>query len=558
MGMPSRLRQLLLPLAGLAALAAAAPAHADDMVAELSRDTPIAAYGGALAWSAYDAASDRYRLVVVAAPGAAPAAVPIAPSRRAFDVSLGPDSHGRVVALYSRCKGAGTRCDIYRYGLVDRRERKLGFSSPREDEAWPVQWGSRVAFVRRHATGGRGEISDCDVPFLRTLSSTAPSRRLDRGSCGRTTGLSLRRDRIVQVTFGSPASATRFDSQVRLLSAHGGAVKVVARQGSGEESNVFASPNQSADAIWLTRTGVNPEPAFVLIDLRSRRPRTREVEAHANLAGPLARDERGTLWYVEGGEFRGDGCAASAPVPCRLVRASVSPFSPLPRALLPRLTISAPSNTTPSPLYGDPFVLSGRLTRTIVRYDTIVRTDPVANVPVELLRRVDDPGQPALHEAFRPTGIFATTGADGRWSHTLADPPSRPWFSAVARSAAAGVPPTYAGRGTVGTVGTVDARIMLTVGGSSFSGTIAPAQPGRTVKIQRLLSRKCQTSQNGTRFCNDTWATVGEATVDAAGTAYAATVAAPQPGTYTAALPFADTRQDPDAYGGRSPDTPVG
>ncbi|MGI9099769.1 MAG: hypothetical protein ACR2H2_14985 [Solirubrobacteraceae bacterium] len=552
--MSTRPRRLLIPLAGLAALAAAVPARADDMVAELSRATPIAAYGGALAWSAHDAGSDRYRLVV-AAPGAAPAAAPIPSSRRAFDVSLGPDSQGRVVALYTRCKGVATRCDIYRYRLVDRRESKLGFSSPREDEAWPVQWGNRVAFVRRHAKGGRGEISDCDVPFVKTLSSTAPSRRLDRGSCGRTTGLSLRRDRIVQVTFGSPASATRFDSQVRLLSARGGAVKVIARQGSGEESNVFASPNQSATAIWLTRTGVNPEPTFVLVDLRFRRPRMREVEAHANLAGPLARDERGTLWYVEGGEFHGDDCTASAPVPCRLVRASVSPFSPLPRALLPRLTISAPSNTTPSPLFGDPFVLSGLLTRTIVRYDTIVRTDPVANVPVELLRRVDDPARPGRREGFRPTAIFATTGADGRWSHTLADPPSRPWFSAVARSAAAGVPPTYAGRGTVGTV---DARMTLTVSGTSFSGTIAPAQPGRTVKIQRLLSRKCRTFQNGTRFCNDTWATVGEATVDAAGTAYAAAVAAPQPGTYTAALPFADTRQDPDAYGGRSPDTPVG
>jgi hypothetical protein len=34
--------------------------------------------------------------------------------RRAFDVSLGPDSRGHVVALYTRCRSAGQGCDIVR------------------------------------------------------------------------------------------------------------------------------------------------------------------------------------------------------------------------------------------------------------------------------------------------------------------------------------------------------------------------------------------------------------------------------------------------------------
>jgi hypothetical protein len=50
--MPARFHHLLVPLA---TLAVAAPAQADDMVAELWRDTPIAADGSALARSAYDA-----------------------------------------------------------------------------------------------------------------------------------------------------------------------------------------------------------------------------------------------------------------------------------------------------------------------------------------------------------------------------------------------------------------------------------------------------------------------------------------------------------------------
>jgi hypothetical protein len=546
-------RRLLLPLATLAALAAAAPAaRADDMVAELARDTPIAAYGGQLAYSSYDTASGRYTLMI-APRGGTPAAAAVPTSQRAFDVSLGPDAKGRVVALYTRCRSGEKRCDIYRYTPSVKYERRLGFSSPREDEAWPAQWGNRVVFVRRHLKGGKGEIPNCDVPYVKTLTSPAPPRRLDRGSCATTTGLSLRQNRIVQVTFGSPPGA-RFESQVRVLSTRGGGVKVVARQGSGEESNEFVSPNQAPDAIWLTRTGVNPEPTFVLIDLKQRRPKPREVRAQTELTGAFARDNQsGTFWYVEGTGFRGDGCAQEEPTPCRLVRASVNPFSPLPRALLPTLTITAPTETTPVFLYGDPFVLSGRLTRKIVHFGVVGRTDPIAGVPVALLARVPGPAQAAGGESFRPTGIVATTDADGRWSTTLATPPSQPAFSAVASSAT--VPATYAGRGTAGTVG---ARIALTVSGTSFAGTIAPAQPGRTVKIQRLLSRKCQTVQSGQQLCNDKWATVGEAPVDAAGTGYAATVAAPQPGIYTAVLPFEDLQKDPAAYGGRSPDVPVG
>jgi hypothetical protein len=423
-------------------------------------------------------------------------------------------------------------------------------SAPREDEAWPVQWGDRVAFVRRHATGGRGEIHDCDVPFVKTLSSRAPSRRLDRGSCARVTGMSLRGTRIVEVTFGSSPPATRFDSQVRVLDARGGAVRVLARQGSGEESNLFASPGQTARTIRLTRTGVHPQPAFVGIDARSGR-RT-EVPARTNLTGPLAVDERGNTWYVEGGEFRGDDCAHT-PAPCRLVRASADPLSGTERPLLATLTISAPSAMTPSPVFGDPFVVSGRLARTIVGGSRVVRTEPIPGIRLELLRRVAAPS--GTDERFEPTGVFATTGAGGSWSVALAAPPPEPWFSAVTRSGAPEVPTTYAGRGTVGTV---DARITLSVAGTSFSGTIAPAQPGRTVKIQRLVSRRCQTATNGATSCADArWATVADAPVNAAGTAFAVTIPAPAAGTYSAALPFSD-RSDPSAYSGRSPDVPVG
>jgi hypothetical protein len=545
--MPS-LRAFLLPLAAIAAITAAAPAQADELVAEVSRDTPIAAYGGQLAWSAYDAATGSYQLMI--APfGGVPAAAPIAPSRRPFDVTLGPGDGRRIVALYSRCATAkGTRCDIYRYSLASRHESKLSFSSPRADEAWPAQWRDRVVFVRRHA-GGKGEDPSCDVPFVKTLSSAAPPRKLDRGACSGTTGLSLRGERIVQITFGSPPG-TRFQSQVRLLSVRGGAVKVLARQSSGEESNFFDAPNQSATAVYFARSGVHPQATFATIDLKRRAPRMREVRARTHLTGALARDaQTGAFFYVEGSGFSGDGCAEEQPVPCRLVQTRVSPFSPLPRVLLPALSIASPADRNPLLQFGDPYELSGRLSRAVVVFGTVRRSAPVAGAQVTLLRQV---GQRGFGAHFEPTGVVVTTDADGRWSHTLASAPSQPWFTAVA-----GGTPDLARTFSRLSAGSVSARMTLTASGPTFAGTIAPAQPGRTVHIQRLLSRRCQNTVDGKRICDDRWTTVADVPVDATGTGFAATIAAPQPGTYSASLAFEDQQADPAAYGGRSADVQV-
>lgn len=548
-----RLLLLSLTAALIAAAAAATPALADDVVADdLTRDTPIAARSGVLAWSHFDAATGRYRLMLKGAGAAAQA--PIAGSLQPFDVSLGNDRRGRLVALYTRCATAkGKRCDVYRYDVRSGAEQKVkSVSGPSEDEAWPVQAGDLLAFARRRPFGAskRAEIRDCDLIFIKRLSSRAPSRRLDRGACSRTTGLSIRGTRIVQVTFGSPPG-TRFASQVRLLSARGGAVKVLARQSSGEESNRFESPSQSATSIWLTRTGVHPTHSFVRLDIASRR--LTEVPARVGLSGSFARDEKqGTFFYVETPERFAQDCSDAGSAPCRLTRAGPSPFSSAERVLTPVMTISSSANAGKS-IWGDPFTVSGRLTRTVVRRGVMLRANPLAGTIVRLLRRVEDPSQPGgLREGFQPTNLVAVTGADGGWSIPIALPPARPWFSAVTE----GRPErTFAGRGTVGSV---EARITLNVAGGTFAGAVAPAQPGRTVKIQRLAKRTCQTAQSGQRICQDEWTTVADAPLNAAGTAFAATVASPAAGIYTAALPFADQQANPDAFAGRSPEVTVG
>ncbi|MDX6677193.1 MAG: hypothetical protein QOE31_1245 [Solirubrobacteraceae bacterium] len=429
-------RPLLACCAVLAALLAPASAGADEIVADVARDTPISAYGGAVAWSAYDAASQRYALVIRQGEVTAPARA--ASATRAFDVSLGPDSRGRVVALYSRCRSIDRRCDVYRYDLRTRRESILrSVSSPSFDEAWPTQSRGRIAFVRRARTHvidgydhrpdarGRGPVLDCDVPYVKSLASRAASRRLDRSRCGETTGLAIRGETIVQTTDINQGGAGS-ESDVRVLRAGGGAARILATARGGEGGySPFQSPSLTSSDVWLARTGLRQEvdQGFLRIDLRSRRLTT--VPPNLNLAGRVTRDEHGGFWYLQGPETPFDfhnepPFCDSRLEPCRLVHASASPFSTTARTLTARVTIPGLDfNQTIDAFATSPPVLSGTLSRAIVRRGVVVGSEPVAGVALMLLRTnfLEDPGP------FSPTGLTATTDAAGRWSFTLSTPP---------------------------------------------------------------------------------------------------------------------------------------
>ena len=180
----------LLPCALLAlALVPAAPAAADQAIAEIARQSPVAAYGGWQAWSRYDDATHRYTLMLQA-PGQPAAAARLSSSSRPFDVSLGPDANQNVVAVYQRCGSSG--CDVRRYNAASGSDAKLStVSSPSYDEATPAIWGSTVVFTRR--------VHGCDVPYVKNLSSSASSRRLLKSKCLQTDPgqASIRGSRII-------------------------------------------------------------------------------------------------------------------------------------------------------------------------------------------------------------------------------------------------------------------------------------------------------------------------------------------------------------------------
>lgn len=299
--MALRAHRLFLLLAALpAASLAAGPAHADTAVAQLDRPSPIAAQGGVVAWSAYDTPTGRFHLVLQRGLAITPAA--IAPATAPFDVSLGRDAAGRLVALYPRCRRPGgarrrpSGCDIYRYDLTTGREELVSeVSRPGRDKGWPAQSGRRVAFV---ALRGEGPGSrPCDVPYVKTLATAEPARRLDRGRCSQTTGLSLRADQIVQVTLGPERDGSL--SEVRRLDARGGRMQLLSRihdLDMAGRNEYTGTPALTRAAVYLLRQ-TPTDSRFVRIGLASGR-RT-EVRAHASLEGAFARDERGTSWYVD-------------------------------------------------------------------------------------------------------------------------------------------------------------------------------------------------------------------------------------------------------------------
>ena len=135
-----------------------------------TRPSTISSYGSYLAWSSYDARRSVYRLYLHDGRRSAPAAG-VRPRKAPFDVDLGPDAHGRPVAVYSRCRVEpyegevrspflwwyrhgpwdGRGCDVYRYDLGKGRERRArGASSRGWSEYLPSIWGTRLVFARRN------------------------------------------------------------------------------------------------------------------------------------------------------------------------------------------------------------------------------------------------------------------------------------------------------------------------------------------------------------------------------------------------------------------------
>lgn len=158
---------LLLLLVPTALAAAPEGTRADELIATVARPTTISTLDGRIVWSDYDPVAKRYFLTQRI--GGVTSRLPVGPRSVPFDVDLGPDTDGKPVAAYSRCRrdpplrnpprGAlaqlpewrlGRGCDVYLYSFEQGREVLVRFASTRSSsEFLPTVWTDRIAFARR-------------------------------------------------------------------------------------------------------------------------------------------------------------------------------------------------------------------------------------------------------------------------------------------------------------------------------------------------------------------------------------------------------------------------
>jgi hypothetical protein len=138
-------------------------AAADTVLASgLPQAPKVSADGQALAWSEYDRGVSAWRLTVLS--NGVAQVLPIAPSPTPFDVDLGDDGHGGLVATYSRCAKPSAprlppRCRLYVYDLSTSAERPIAVANAAgASQFLPSMAAGRVAFVRVNVSRrvGRG------------------------------------------------------------------------------------------------------------------------------------------------------------------------------------------------------------------------------------------------------------------------------------------------------------------------------------------------------------------------------------------------------------------
>lgn len=143
-------------------------------LATVTAETPIAAGGGWLLWSAPVGA--HWGLEAFHAGRVS--ALPVATRPQPFDVSVGTDGHGAPVATFSRCRATpkmrdvglaestggallepqgGSGCRLYVLDLASGRERVLPVPQPpRASDTSPSMWHGSVAFARK--APGHGDV----------------------------------------------------------------------------------------------------------------------------------------------------------------------------------------------------------------------------------------------------------------------------------------------------------------------------------------------------------------------------------------------------------------
>lgn len=216
-------------LGGLAGTASAKPVSARSSVQPVIAVEPfvskLSAYGGVVAWSHWDPALQNYQL----AAHYRGRTIILRALRRVvpFDVDLGPDQRGHVVAVYSRCRAdlaiwiANTfkplpppvGCMLYSYDFATQQERRITGIVGSGSFYLPTIWHNEIAYVR-----SRGRNSA--AIYVQSLSAPRGHRIVaiplsdGSGATPGPVGLDLRGSQLA-IAWAHAGSA-QLDSEIRL------------------------------------------------------------------------------------------------------------------------------------------------------------------------------------------------------------------------------------------------------------------------------------------------------------------------------------------------------
>lgn len=319
------MRPFLAAIVALLSFAGAAPARA-DVSQRIDRTTPIAAYGGRVAWSTYDAQTKLYALTTSVDGVSTTVAVP--PRPVPFDVDLGPRSNGAVAATYSRCRfdappaERARGCDVYLYDFSTGREtRVVHASAPDASESWPSLWRDTLAFARDYDDKpGLGYL------YTRAIASGRPSFRMPGGARSRcehchpapashATQLDLYGSRL-GFTWTYLANGEGLDSEIRLDTVGGGHLRVAHQDGGGLTQVQLGWPAFMAGKLyWSISCFGDHSGCPGRYGLRRLRYTTGDVQRATGPPDPLSHERDGGLTYLLTDSQERSGCQGDPAVP---------------------------------------------------------------------------------------------------------------------------------------------------------------------------------------------------------------------------------------------------
>jgi hypothetical protein len=246
-------RLILAATVALLALTAGPAQAATRELEHVPNDTPtkVAGSGAVAVWSTYDTAAHNWRLVA-SRDGGPVTALPVPAAAKPFDVNLGRDAGGALVAVYTRCAPG---CDIYELDLTTGVETHLtAISSPSRDEHDPSIYNGSIAFVRDEPVSGKpGHV-------LRLAAAGADgTRALAKTNRDGVRSPALTDDRVayvVDITGGGRYGFGEQDVHVRTL-------------GLGRVSNVYKAVSGGANESVVTNLVLDPTNRHVFLWART-------------------------------------------------------------------------------------------------------------------------------------------------------------------------------------------------------------------------------------------------------------------------------------------------